>query len=163
MFHLLWAIHANRHNQEGPPKKGKYEYLVLISSHFSIAALCQLPDQTMGITYSLFTFMNYQLIFINVQLIYNSDNKQRTTFGANAPANIYWRLFINIFWTSPWIWFIYLHIFTHSCERKDGYQTSESQDFAHKCLWSLVGHAIAIQYIAAVGHITNEILLLFPS
>lgn len=34
--------------------------------------------------------------------------------------------------------------------------------FVHKCLCSLVGHAITMWYIAVVGHIANEILLLFP-
>lgn len=60
---------------KGLKKKSKYEYLVFISSHFSSVALCELPDQAMSITYSLFKLMNYQLIFINIQLIYNSNNK----------------------------------------------------------------------------------------
>lgn len=156
VFHLLC-----RHNQEWPPKKDRYEYLVFIYSHFSSAVLCQLLDQMMSITYSLFTLMNYQLIFINIQLIYNSDKKQKAAFGANAFANIYWLLFIDALWTSPLIWFIYLRMFNHSGERKDWYKMSESQGFAHRCLWSLAGHAIVMWYIAAVGHVANEILFLY--
>lgn len=74
-----------RCSQEGPSKKGEYEYLAF-TSHFSCEALCWLPDQMVNITYSLFTLVHYYLIFVEVQLIYNSSNKQTGTFGANTHA-----------------------------------------------------------------------------
>lgn len=150
MFHL-WATHVKRRSHEGPSKKGEYEYLAF-ASHFSCEALCWLPDQMVNIAYSLFTLVRYYLIFVEVQLIYNSSNKQTGILVQTLMQNICWRLFINALWTSPCIWFIYLHFFSLSGERKNRYQASESQGFAHKCLFSSVVHAIKMWYIAEIGH-----------
>lgn len=108
MCHLQWATHAIRYNQEGPPKKGKGEYLVFVSSHFSSSAL--LSASWSDDEHHLQSICILELsatIFRNIQLIYNSNNKQKATFCVNAPAKICWLFNINILWMSLWILFTY--------------------------------------------------------
>lgn len=52
-----------------------YSFLLI----WAVLYLYQLPGQMLKITYSLFKFMSYQPIFINIKLICNSDNKQEAT------------------------------------------------------------------------------------
>lgn len=50
-----------------------------------------------------------------------------------------------LMWFAPWSW-------------KEGWiRTGESKGFAYKCLWSLLGHAILIWYVAVAAHIKRDI------
>lgn len=93
--------------RKGLPRKVKVNIWFLFLLISAVQHCYQLPDQMMSITYSLFAFLNYQLIFRNIQLIYNSNNKQKATFCVNAPAKICWLFNINILWMSLWILFTY--------------------------------------------------------